>query len=132
MDTRDPLRIGCPRCGAPPGCFCKSPSGVIFTLHEERRLVRRRREITNPQSRIAICFAAPKDTTYSGEIMDGECANNGSHAEMLKEEGLGDKDPHSPMAKKMCTPKCAKAGGKYVLYNAAAKKVYALDDQTKP
>lgn len=42
MDTRDPLRIGCPRCGAPPGCFCKSPSGVIFTLHEERRLVRRR------------------------------------------------------------------------------------------
>ena len=28
--------------------------------------------------------------------------------------------------------KCAKAGGKYVLYNAAAKKAYALDDQTKP
>jgi Protein of unknown function (DUF5818) len=36
------------------------------------------------------------------------------------------------MAKKMCTAKCIKAGGKYVLYDAAAKKVYALDDQTKP
>ena len=36
------------------------------------------------------------------------------------------------MTKKMCTAKCVKAGGKYVLYNAAAKKVYALDDQTKP
>jgi hypothetical protein len=42
MDTRDPFRIGCPLCGALPGCFCKSQSGVIFTLHEARRLVRRR------------------------------------------------------------------------------------------
>ena len=42
MDTRDPLRIGCPRCGAMPGCFCKSLGGVIFTLHEEGRLVRKR------------------------------------------------------------------------------------------
>lgn len=84
---------------------------------------------------ILLCsssFAAPKDTTYSGEIMDGECANNGAHAEMLKKEGLGDKDPHNPMAKKMCTAKCAKTGGKYVLYKAATKKVYAPDDQTKP
>lgn len=64
--------------------------------------------------------------------MDGECANNGAHAEMLKKEGLGDKDPHNPMAKKMCTAKCAKTGGKYVLYKAATKKVYAPDDQTKP
>jgi hypothetical protein len=36
------------------------------------------REVTNPQSR-----------------MDGECANNSAHAEMLKKEGLGDKDPQS-------------------------------------
>jgi Protein of unknown function (DUF5818) len=77
-------------------------------------------------------FAAPKGTTYSGEIMDSECANSGSHAEMLKKEGLGDKHPSDRMAKKMCTAKCTKAGGKYVLYSAATKKVYALDDQTKP
>jgi hypothetical protein len=51
---------------------------------------------------------------------------------MLKKEGLGDKNPNVPMAKKMCTAKCVKAGGKYFLYNAAAKKVYVLDDQTKP
>jgi hypothetical protein len=81
----------------------------------------------------SFSFAAPKDTTYSGEIMDSECAANGSHADMLKKEGLGgDKHPDDPMAKKMCTAKCIKAGGKYVLYDAAAKKVYALDDQTKP
>jgi hypothetical protein len=76
---------------------------------------------------ILICsfsFAAPKVTTYSGEIMDAECAKNGSHAEMLKMGGMGDKDPHSPMAKKMCTAKCAKGGGQYVLYNAPTKKVY--------
>jgi hypothetical protein len=54
--------------------------------------------------------------------MDGECANNGAHAEMLKKEGLGDKDSHNPMAKKMCSARYAKAGGKYVLYKAAAKK----------
>ena len=80
----------------------------------------------------SFSFATPKDTTYVGEIMDSECANDGSHADMLKKEGMGDKHPNDRMAKKMCTAKCAKAGGKYVLYNAAAKKVYALDDQTKP
>jgi hypothetical protein len=64
--------------------------------------------------------------------MDSECANNGSHVEMLKTGGMGDKNSNAPMAKNMCTVKCAKAGGKYVLYSATAKKVYALDDQTKP
>jgi hypothetical protein len=77
-------------------------------------------------------FAAPKDKTYTGEIMDSQCAMNGSHAEMLKKEGMGDKDPNDPMAKAMCTKNCVKMGGKYVLYDAASKKVYQLDDQTKP
>ena len=84
---------------------------------------------------IVLCsfsFAAPKDTTYSGEIMDSECAKNGSHAEMLKKEGMGDKHPSDRMAKEMCTAKCARGGGKYVLYSTATKKIYALDDQTKP
>jgi uncharacterized protein DUF5818 len=80
----------------------------------------------------SLSFAAPKDKTYSGEIMDSACAKNGSHAEMLKKEGMGDKDPNDAMAKKMCTENCVKMGSRYVLYDAATKKVYQLDDQTKP
>jgi hypothetical protein len=36
------------------------------------------------------------------------------------------------MTKKMCTENCVKMGGKYVLYSAAKKTVYELDDQQKP
>jgi Protein of unknown function (DUF5818) len=81
-----------------------------------------------------LVFAAPKPKTetFMGEIMDSQCAMNGSHAEMLKKEGMADKDPNDPMAKEMCTKNCIKMGGKYVLYDSAAKKVYQLDDQTKP
>lgn len=77
-------------------------------------------------------FAAPKSQTFTGEVMDSQCAMNGSHAEMLKKEGMGDKDPNDAMAKKMCTENCVKKGGKYVLYDSATKNVYKLDDQTKP
>lgn len=71
--------------------------------------------------------------TFNGEIMDSQCAQQGSHAMMMKQEGMGDKDPNDPMAKKMCTENCVKKmGGKYVLYDSATKKVYQLDDQTKP
>jgi type 1 fimbria pilin len=80
----------------------------------------------------AVLFAAPKDSAYTGEIMDGACAKNASHGPMLKKEGMGDKDPNDPMAKKMCTQGCVKMGGKYVLFNAKNKTVYQLDDQTKP
>ncbi len=79
-----------------------------------------------------VSFAAPKSKTFTGEIMDSQCAMNSSHGPMLKKEGMGDKDPNDPMAKKMCTENCVKMGGKYVLYDAASKKVYKLDDQTKP
>lgn len=80
----------------------------------------------------SLSFAAPKAKTFKGEIMDSQCAMNRSHAEMLKKEGMGDKNANDPMAKKMCTENCVKMGGKYVLYDSAAKKVYQLDDQTKP
>ena len=81
-----------------------------------------------------LSFAAPKSKakTFRGEIMDSQCAMNGSHAEMMKKEGMGDKNPNDPMAKKMCTENCVKMGGKYVLFNPADKSVYELDDQTKP
>lgn len=80
----------------------------------------------------SLSFAAPKGKTFKGEIMDSQCAMNASHAEMLKKEGIGDKDANDPMVKKMCTENCVKMGGKYVLYDAASKKVYQLDDQAKP
>ena len=88
-----------------------------------------------PLAAVLLCsfsFAAPKGKEFKGEIMDSQCAMNRSHAEMLKKEGMGDKDANDPMAKKMCTENCIKMGGKYVLYDSAAKKVYQLDDQTKP
>ena len=81
---------------------------------------------------LTVAFAAPKDRTFNGEIMDNQCAKNASHGPMLKKEGMGDKDPNDPMAKKMCTQGCVKMGGKYVLFNAKTKTVYELDDQAKP
>lgn len=76
-------------------------------------------------------FAVAKDKTFSGEIMDSQCAKTGSHEMMLKKEGMGDKDPNDPMVKKMCSQNCVKMGGKYVLFDSASKAVYELDDQTK-
>jgi hypothetical protein len=77
-------------------------------------------------------FTLAKDQTFTGEVMDSQCAKNGSHAMMLKKEGMGDKDPNDPMVKKMCTQNCVKMGGKYVLFDAAKKTTYELDDQQKP
>ena len=81
-----------------------------------------------------LVFAAPNPKTeaFTDEITDSQCAMNGSHAQMLKKEGMGDKDPNDAMVKAMCTKNCVKMGGKYVLYDSASKKVYQLDDQTKP
>ena len=79
-----------------------------------------------------VIFAAPKDSTYTGEIMDSQCAKNASHGPMLKKEGMGDKDPNDAMTKRMCTMNCVKHGGKYVLFDPTKKSVYQLDDQTKP
>jgi hypothetical protein len=86
---------------------------------------------------VAVCtlllpgFAVAKDKTFSGEIMDSQCAKNGSHAMMLAKEGMAGKE-NDPMAKTMCTNNCVKMGGKYVLFDAASKTTYQLDDQTKP
>jgi Protein of unknown function (DUF5818) len=69
-------------------------------------------------------FAAAKDETFSGEIMDSQCAKGGGHEAMFKK--MGTTDP------KACTEACVKMGGKYVLFNGASKAFYQLDDQTKP
>ena len=80
---------------------------------------------------VAVTVAAPKDSTYSGEIMDSQCAKNGSHDAMLKKEGM-EKMIGDPKAAMMCTANCVKMGSKYILFDAAKKTVYQLDDQQKP
>lgn len=76
-------------------------------------------------------FVTAKDKTFSGEIMDSQCAKMGSHETMLKKEGMENMKDDAK-AKQMCTEKCVKMGGKYVLFDGVSKTVYQLDDQTKP
>jgi hypothetical protein len=65
----------------------------------------------------------PQSRSFTGEIMDSQCASMGSHDQMMK--GMDAKDA------KDCTKKCVRTGGKYVLYDPVAKTTYALDDQQK-
>jgi hypothetical protein len=71
-----------------------------------------------------MAFAAPQERTFRGEIMDTQCAKMGSHEVMMKKAGARD------VAE--CTRDCVKMGGKYVLYDAATKTTYQLDDQRTP
>lgn len=73
-------------------------------------------------------FAAQKQQTITGEVMDSSCAKMGSHEMMEKQHGMSS----SPASDKACTLACVKAGAKLVLYDASTKTVYELDDQTKP
>src|ERR1700704_5618115 len=73
---------------------------------------------------LAPGFAAAKDQTFSGEIMDSQCAKTGGHQAMFKKAGTTDA--------KECTEACGKMGGKYVLFNGPSKGFYQLDDQKKP
>jgi len=60
--------------------------------------------------------------TFTGEIMDQQCAFLGGHSAM-QNKGESAKD---------CTNRCVSIGGKYVLYDASSKTAYQLDDQRKP
>jgi len=73
---------------------------------------------------LGAAFASPKDKTFSGEITDRFCQKANSHEEMMKK--------HSATNINDCMITCVKAGGKYVLFNAATKKIYLLDDQQRP
>ena len=75
---------------------------------------------------LAVSLAAQQGQTFTGEIMDSQCAMMGSHEKMVQKERIGTED------KKQCTLACIKMSGKFVLYNAANKTVYQLDDQKKP
>jgi hypothetical protein len=72
----------------------------------------------------SLSLAAPKGKTYSGEIMDSQCAGMGTH-----DPGYKMTNTNNP---KDCTLACVKIGGKFVLYDAAKKATYQLDDQEKP
>jgi len=75
--------------------------------------------------------AAPKNeakaaaaSAFEGEIMDNDCAQMGSHEMTMKDTSLATPD--------LCTTYCLrfkKTPGKYVLYNAATKMIYQLDNQ---
>jgi uncharacterized protein DUF5818 len=73
----------------------------------------------------SFALAAPKGRTFTGEIMDSQCAMMGSH----DPAGYKMTNTNNP---KDCTLACVKAGGKFVLYDAAKKATYMLDDQEKP
>jgi type 1 fimbria pilin len=69
---------------------------------------------------LSVSFAAPAGT-FTGEIMDSQCALLGGHDKMIQKG-------ESP---KECTVRCVSLGGKYALFDPTAKKGYQLDDQTK-
>jgi hypothetical protein len=68
-----------------------------------------------------VSLAAQKPQTFTGEIMDQQCALLGGHSAMMN-QGESAKD---------CANRCASIGGKYVLFDAANKTVYQLDDQKR-
>jgi hypothetical protein len=65
----------------------------------------------------------PQSRSFTGEIMDSQCAAMGSHDKMMK--GVDAKDA------KDCSRKCVRLGGKYVLFDPGTKTTYMLDDQQK-
>lgn len=57
--------------------------------------------------------------------MDSLCAKDGTHEKMMDEMKSMGRD------KNTCAVKCAQLGAQYVLYDAAKKEIYNLDDQQK-
>ena len=73
---------------------------------------------------LAASIALPQSRSFSGEIMDNQCAGMRSHTRMM--EGLGAKTT------KECAEKCVKQlGGKYTLFDTSARTAYQLDNQDK-
>ena len=70
-----------------------------------------------------VSFGKKADKTYSGEIMDSQCAKMGNHDAGYKLTGTN--------TAKDCAMACVKSGGKFVLYDASKKTTYELDDQDK-
>jgi hypothetical protein len=68
----------------------------------------------------APSFSVRNGETFTGEITDSFCAEDGHHIGMIKSE-------------KKCILTCVKFdGAEFVLYNTESKRIYKLDDQQKP
>ena len=71
----------------------------------------------------SFAFAQNKSGTFTGEIMDKQCAQMGSHENMMKAQGAKDA--------RECTLACVKNGDKFALLDPATKKVYPIDNEKK-
>jgi hypothetical protein len=67
--------------------------------------------------------AQNKNSTFTGEIMDKQCAQMGSHENMMKTEGAKNV--------KECTLACVKNGGSFALLDPQTKKAYSIEDSGK-
>jgi hypothetical protein len=83
-----------------------------------------RKAVLIAASLFAAALLLSQSRSFTGEIMDNQCASMRSHTRMM--QGLGAKTT------KDCTEKCVKEmGGKYTLYDPSASTVYQLDAQDK-
>ena len=65
-------------------------------------------------------FSVRNGETFTGEITDSFCAEDGHHIEIIKTE-------------RNCILTCVKlSGAQFVLYNSEIKRIYELDDQQQP
>jgi len=69
---------------------------------------------------VALAADAKAPQKFTGWISDDMCGLD--HGDMAKKEG----------GEKACTLKCVDMGSEFVLADREHKKVYKLDDQTKP
>ena len=81
-----------------------------------------------PAAVLTLLLAAgaglPQSRSFTGEIMDSQCAGMHSHARMM--QGMDAKDA------KECTQKCVQQlGGKYALFDPTTNTAYLLDNQEK-
>jgi hypothetical protein len=72
---------------------------------------------------LAAAVVLSQSRSFTGEIMDSQCAGMGSHAKMMI--GVDAKTA------KECTQKCVQLGGRYALFDPSTKTAYQLDNQEK-
>jgi hypothetical protein len=70
-------------------------------------------------------FSVRNGETFTGEIVDSSCAEDGHHIGLIKNGVI--------KSEKNCILTCVKFGGaQFVLYNSETKRIYKLDDQLQP
>jgi len=72
---------------------------------------------------ISSVSAGERSGTFTGEIMDRQCAQMQSHDNMMKTQGAKNA--------KECTLSCVKNGDKFALFDSNTKKVYPIEDDKK-